>query len=112
MRQLRPSHNLAPRQDPLAPKHPFWPKFSLGSLQGCAATDFRDDTGRSLPGANHLYTILISESLLLIWKLRCEWRLQRGASPAHRHTTQEIQSRWLAAVDIRLRLDRLLTNRS
>jgi len=40
-----------------------WPAPSLGSLLGCGIVDFRDPQLRRKPGANRLYTILISESL-------------------------------------------------
>jgi len=49
-----------------------WPELSLGSILGCAITDFRDASGHALPGANRLYTIIVSESLHLIWKIQCE----------------------------------------
>jgi len=80
------------------------------SLLGCAIPDFRDDADHPLPGTNRLYTILISESLYLIWKLRCEWRFQRGANPTKCHSTFEIHNRWLSTINSRLQLDCLLTN--
>src|SRR5882762_7782112 len=47
----------------------------------------------------------------LIWKLRCEWRIQREADPSQRHTTSEIRNRWLSTINSRLRLDCLLADR-
>ena len=64
-----------------------------------------------LPGTNHLYTILISESLFLIWKLRCEWR---RADPAYRPRSPPYNpgdSKPLADCHARLQLDCPLTNR-
>ena len=46
-----------------------WPTLSLGSILGCTICDFHDSAGCPLPSANHLYTIIISESIYLIWKI-------------------------------------------
>ncbi|KAJ7867568.1 hypothetical protein B0H13DRAFT_1636094 [Mycena leptocephala] len=48
-------------------KNPIWPDLSLGSVLGCGLTTILDEKGCILPGASHLYQILISESIYLIW---------------------------------------------
>jgi hypothetical protein len=88
-----------------------WPALSLGSLLGCGITDFRDAHNKPLHGANRLYTILISESLYLIWKLRCEWRIDRDADPARAPAPAEAKQRWIHAINTRLRHDCLMTDR-
>ena len=62
-------------------------------------------------GKNRLFQILISESAFLIWKLRCERRIQREDNPDDHHSTKEIHNRWLATINKRLRLDCLLTDK-
>ena len=63
-----------------------WPTLSLGLVLGCAISDFHDPTGHSLLSANQLFTIIISESMHLIWKIHCEWCIQHGADPTQCHT--------------------------
>ena len=56
---------------------------------------------------NRFYRILITESAHLIWKIRCE-RVIRNEGELT--TTNEVRSKWLAAVNLRLELDRKMTN--
>ncbi|KAI0086102.1 hypothetical protein BDY19DRAFT_872308, partial [Irpex rosettiformis] len=51
------------------------------------------------------YRILMTESAHLIWKIRCERRIQRDGIDGRTHTDTEILKRWYAAMNIRLRLD-------
>ncbi|KAJ7847171.1 hypothetical protein B0H13DRAFT_1907416 [Mycena leptocephala] len=52
--------------------------------------------------------ILITESLYLIWKLRCECVISRdGEAPSE----NEIHNRWVSQINERLSIDRALTNR-
>ncbi|KAJ7844052.1 hypothetical protein B0H13DRAFT_2239235 [Mycena leptocephala] len=59
-------------------KHPTWLVLSMGSILGCGLASIRDDKGRKLPGATRLYRILVSESMYLIWKIRCDSVIGRG----------------------------------
>jgi hypothetical protein len=86
-----------------------WPTLNLGSILGCGITNFHNTTGKPLPGANRLYSIIISESAHLIWKLRCEWRIQHNGDASQKHSETEI-NRWLKAINTRLQTDCLLTN--
>jgi ribonuclease HI len=88
-----------------------WPALSLGSALGCGISDFQKAQGKQLPGANRFYTILMSESIHMIWKIRCEWRIDRESDPERLHTTVEIRRRWLLAINNWLRYDCLLTNK-
>jgi len=88
-----------------------WPQTSLGSILGCGITDFRSPSGLSLLGANRLFTIIISESMYLIWLLRCEWCIQKQCDPSNQHTTNEIRERWLAIINNHLQMDCTLTNK-
>ena len=63
-------------------------------------------------GKNRLYTIVMSESMHLIWKLRCEWRIARGEDAERALTELEIKGKWLYAINTRLKLDCLMTNKN
>jgi hypothetical protein len=85
---------------------------TFGQVLGCALVDFCDQKGKQLRGSSRLYRIVVSESAYLIWRLRCEWRIERGESRDKLHTESEIISRWLHMVNTRLKLDCLMANRS
>ncbi|KAI4517376.1 hypothetical protein K525DRAFT_182168, partial [Schizophyllum commune Loenen D] len=93
-------------------KHTDWPTLNLGTVLSCGITDFKaDDQKRRRKGANRLYTILISESAFLIWKLRNE-RVIRGGERAGDpdfFSEQYIRNRWLQTMNNRLTLDREMT---
>ena len=55
--------------------------------------------------------IIVLESAYLIWKLRCEWRIERGGDEERLHTKAEVESRWLAMVNMRLKFDCLMTDK-
>ncbi|EPS97651.1 hypothetical protein FOMPIDRAFT_1128035, partial [Fomitopsis schrenkii] len=59
--------------------------------------------------ASRLWRILISESLYLIWKLRCERVIEHEGEIGWAHPAASIQSRWLATMNSRLLLDREMT---
>lgn len=88
-----------------AKKHPTWPGISLAHILGASLAEFKDAKGKPLPGVSRFYPILIAESAHLVWKLRCERRIQHKEDDSFRHTDTEIERRWLAAINIRLRLD-------
>lgn len=92
-----------------------WPEVTLGTILGCNLAGFRanhgDERGKLDEGKNRLFTITISESAHLIWKMRCERVIRHGDDPARRHTPMEAENRWLLAINTRLKLDKLYTNR-
>jgi hypothetical protein len=92
-------------------KHNYWPGIKcIGSITGCGLAEFKDERKNALPGANHLYRILVSEAAHLIWKLRNE-RIFKHASEDQWPTAPKIHNRWLATINARLTLDRSSTNR-
>ncbi|KAJ7643412.1 hypothetical protein DFH06DRAFT_999150 [Mycena polygramma] len=88
-------------------KHPSWPSLSMGSIMGCALATFHDEKGRTLPGATRLYRILISESMYLIWKIRCDSVIGRAGELV---PVPEIHNKWVSVINERLLFDRILTN--
>ena len=55
--------------------------------------------------------ICVLESAYLIWKIRCERVIERGDNNEAWHTKQEARSRWYAALNRRLKMDKALTSR-
>ncbi|KAJ7202207.1 hypothetical protein B0H12DRAFT_1036051, partial [Mycena haematopus] len=94
-------------QDLWAKKHPNWPPLSLGSILGCGLSIFTDEKNKPVDSTARMYRILISESLYLIWKLRCECVIGRGGEPP---TENEIHNRWVHMINERLEIDKNLTN--
>ncbi|KAJ7141977.1 hypothetical protein C8R46DRAFT_1046559 [Mycena filopes] len=92
-----------------AQKHPNWPQISLGSILGAGLATFKNENGKTLPNTARLYRILISESMYLIWKLRCEVVI---AEAGVAKSATEIHNRWVAIMNERLEIDRTLTNRA
>jgi hypothetical protein len=109
--------SLAHRLWPHPPPH-LWPTPSLGIILGCGAIHLPSQQpinealqppsppSRPNKGTKRLLQILISESAHLIWVLRCERAIQSKS-----HTVSEIQSRWLQAINARLREDKLTAAR-
>ncbi|KAJ7102968.1 hypothetical protein C8R43DRAFT_907040 [Mycena crocata] len=96
-------------QDFWTQKHEKWPTLSLGSILGCGLAVFEDEKGKPLTSTARLYRILITESLYLIWKLRCEFVIQRnGELPP---TESEIRNRWVHQINERIKIDRGLTDK-
>ncbi|KZP29259.1 hypothetical protein FIBSPDRAFT_727733, partial [Athelia psychrophila] len=91
-------------------KMPTWPKiYCAGAVMACALADFRTPEGDKLTGANRLYRIIVSESAWLIWKLRCR-RLFDPDAAKDVITEREIHNRWVKVINLRLDLDRAMTN--
>ena len=85
---------------------------TFGQVLGCGLAVLRDSNNKKLVGCSRLYTIAVSESAYLIWRLRCEWRIEREEDREKLHTVAEIVSRWLAAINLRLKFDCLMTDRT
>ena len=61
-------------------------------------------------GTSRLWRILLSESIFMIWKLRCERVIQHSDEEEWTHPRREVQLRWNAALQHRLQMDRTLTS--
>ncbi|KAJ6578102.1 hypothetical protein B0H19DRAFT_930983, partial [Mycena capillaripes] len=69
---------------------------------------FPSAKGKSIPQKQRLFTLLVSTSMHLIWRLRNERRFNDGNG---KHTHTEIHNRWVAGLDLVLKRDRLFTNK-
>ncbi|KAJ7093650.1 hypothetical protein C8R43DRAFT_908052 [Mycena crocata] len=89
-------------------KHSRMPDLSVGLIFGCGLAEFKNSNGKNSTEANRLFKIIISESAFLVWKIRCERLISRKSL----HCEMEIHNRWIACINKRLKIDRLLTDSS
>lgn len=87
-----------------------WPEICFGTILGCNLIIVRDSDGKVKEGATRLMKILILESAHLIWKLRCERTIKFNGDSEKYHSENEIYNKWLHAINMRLKFDRLLTD--
>ncbi|RPD55593.1 hypothetical protein L226DRAFT_546881 [Lentinus tigrinus ALCF2SS1-7] len=80
-----------------------WIEPNWGTALGAACAVFETEEGSRKTHAEALWTILMTESLYFIWKLRCERVIQNEKCE---FTIPEVTKRWYAAMDRRLDLDR------
>lgn len=82
-----------------------WHEPSWGTMMGAACAIFKTQRGKRMREAEDLWTILATESLHLIWKLRCERVIQNEGEPFAR---QEIKNRWYDTIEKRLTMERMV----
>ena len=83
---------------------------NFGSLLGCCLVNYKRENGLPDSGRNRLFRIVVSESMYMIWKLRCERAISWGNDPTKVHPPHEIHNKWLQAINARLRTDSVRTN--
>ena len=98
----------------------LWPDANIGLILGCGnlttpeeeeQSVVDDDEGKARrrsdkKGMDRLLQILVSESAHLIWVLRCERVINEQS-----HTSREIKSRWLKAINARLTDDKIIATK-
>ncbi|KIK54030.1 hypothetical protein GYMLUDRAFT_178097, partial [Collybiopsis luxurians FD-317 M1] len=78
------------------------PNISLGTVTGCTLITFHNQKNHLLPQAQRLFTILVSESAHLIWKIRCEAVIHKeGRNPS----VQEVYNRFKFLLNAYLQKD-------
>lgn len=80
---------------------------SFNEVMSCGLYTSRNQDGKIQRGETRLYQIIVSESAHLIWKLRND-RVINEKNPA---SQQEIRNRWVHAMNTRLAMDCLTSNR-
>ncbi len=73
-----------------------WHGPNWGTALGAGCAVFESENGSRKPAAEALWTILWTESLYLIWKLRCERIIQNDK---REFTIPEVTRRWYATMD-------------
>ncbi|KAL1939020.1 hypothetical protein VTO73DRAFT_10280 [Trametes versicolor] len=80
---------------------------SWGTTLGAACIPRGDGEGRNgWSPSSTLWTTLATESVYLVWKLRCERVIQNEGKD---FTNEEVANRWYTAINARLSLDRFST---
>jgi len=82
-----------------------------GAILGCGLSSFKKANGKPDKGLNRLFRILMSESIYMIWILRCERVIAWCDDPTRVHSPHEIHNKWLQAINTRLRMDSVQTNK-
>ncbi|KAF9037437.1 hypothetical protein BJ165DRAFT_1353537 [Panaeolus papilionaceus] len=88
-----------------------WKTPSLGQMLGQGYENPGRKISKKRRGLQRLKRIVITETMHLIWKLRCEWKISRNEDPDKLHRKREIVTKWHSIINSRLKIDCLLTNR-
>ncbi|KAF5378615.1 hypothetical protein D9615_007186 [Tricholomella constricta] len=88
-----------------------WIAPSLGTVMGCGISELTNElNGQKRPAADRLYTIVIAEATQLIWRTRCDWRMEKGEDPLLAQTVTETHNKWAAHLNKVLHTDILSSN--
>ncbi|KZV98593.1 hypothetical protein EXIGLDRAFT_700811 [Exidia glandulosa HHB12029] len=104
-------------RDFLSPRLDEWPSLEVGSVLGCPLLEVKNDDNKTDHGLSRALRIVISESAFLIWKIRCERRIEYEDHPDDYYyyyyspTAEEVTGRWNAIINQRIAHDRRLTNK-
>jgi hypothetical protein len=82
------------------------PYPSIGLVIACGTPLFKDKQGCCNAGLECIFTILVSEAVRLIWVLRCERVLGEKGT----HTKNKVHNRFVAALNARLKTDRITSD--
>ncbi|KAI1787033.1 hypothetical protein LXA43DRAFT_896822 [Ganoderma leucocontextum] len=82
-----------------------WHEPSWGTSAGAACATFKSPKGKRMPEAEDLWTVLATESLHLIWKMRCERVIQNDGEPFSR---AEVRNRWYSTIEHRFAMERMI----
>ncbi|KAJ7320915.1 hypothetical protein DFH08DRAFT_713621, partial [Mycena albidolilacea] len=85
-----------------------WPRLYWGLLLGCNLVRFKSPKGQLMPQKQRLFTILVSTSMHLIWRLRNKRHFENSEQTI---TSTEIHNRWVAAMNWTLKRDHLFTSK-
>ncbi|KAF9049008.1 hypothetical protein BJ165DRAFT_1342952 [Panaeolus papilionaceus] len=93
-------------------KSPTWKRPNLGQMLGQGyINESKKKKSKEERGKRRLQTIISTETMHLIWKLRCEWKIGRNEDMENQITKQETINKWHSVINSRLKIDCLLTNR-
>ncbi|KAM5538330.1 hypothetical protein V8D89_007932 [Ganoderma adspersum] len=84
-----------------------WHEPSWGTIAGAPLATFCSQKGKRMKEAEDLWTILATESLHLVWKMRCERVIQNDGAP---FTRSEVRNRWYEAIERRLKMERMVVS--
>ncbi|KAF8143781.1 hypothetical protein K438DRAFT_1632909 [Mycena galopus ATCC 62051] len=86
-----------------------WSELSWGLLLGCNLSKFRTGGGKILANKQRLFTILVSTSMHLTWKLRNKYHFEMDTNAVPSQI--EIHNDWVSAINMALKHDILSTKK-
>ncbi|KIY48503.1 hypothetical protein FISHEDRAFT_43017, partial [Fistulina hepatica ATCC 64428] len=92
-------------------KDVLWPNLSLGLVMAIALLADQGNNNGSKAGNERLLKIIVAESVYLIWVLRCERQIEFADDKAKWRQDDYIRNLWVLAINARLSVDKLSTNR-
>ncbi|TFK91185.1 hypothetical protein K466DRAFT_542257 [Polyporus arcularius HHB13444] len=85
--------------------------LSFGALLGATAAAPAVSPRNDAAAIARFSKIVITESVYLIWKLRCERTIEHAENPEKWHSASVARAKWYACLNRRLGLERALTSR-
>ncbi|KAK0200559.1 hypothetical protein DFS33DRAFT_1267064, partial [Desarmillaria ectypa] len=83
-----------------------WIPHTYGVALGATLVQIRTEKGTVDRAATRMYRIPMTETVQLIWKIRCQRRIQHNW-----HTRDEVRNLWIAAMNRSSSIDRVLVNK-
>ncbi|OJT09006.1 Ribonuclease H1 [Trametes pubescens] len=90
--------------------HVVTPRLTYGVLLGAPCLSLMGLVGEGVSCNDRLLRIVVTESVHLIWKLRCERVIEPTFDAERGHSRSEVRAKWLAAINRRLQLDQHLVH--
>ncbi|KIJ35263.1 hypothetical protein M422DRAFT_34678 [Sphaerobolus stellatus SS14] len=87
-----------------------WPGTNLGTVLGSGLGTYMTEEGRPESAERRLFMILMTESAYLIWKIRCEWRIQHEGRADKKITDHEVRNRWIKQMSTKIYMHILCTD--
>lgn len=88
-----------------------WPEPTFGLVIGCGTVKFEREDDKEDAGLSRLYRILVAESTHLIWRLRCDRRIEHADEPDFRHAPNFITTEFERVIRARFDTDTELLNK-
>ncbi|KAG6331490.1 hypothetical protein ID866_7595 [Astraeus odoratus] len=88
-----------------------WPEIFIGSLLGANLSHFLNKLQHKYKGRDRLFSILALESVYLLWKLHWNWVIEHNGDRSKLPSNNEIHNRWVKAINMHLKFDRLQTDK-
>ncbi|KAI0723595.1 hypothetical protein C8Q76DRAFT_672304 [Earliella scabrosa] len=86
-------------------------QLTFGLMVGVTAMSLSEVMKKNTAYLDRFMRICVMESTYLIWKIRCERVIERGDDSESWHSPHEARSRWYAAINRRLTMDKAMTSR-
>lgn len=86
-----------------------WTTPTMGTVLSCGISNLTNSKDKPLQARNRIFSLIVSEATILIWRIWCQWQMQKDEDRAKAHTTQEILNRWTAQLNKVLKFDILAT---